>query len=400
MSVSRRLVLYLPGYDPRPTKVYYKLFRQEAARQASVSGHEIEVGPIERHSRRVIQWRVDATVEGERVETRYRLLRWDDIVRATWARTPGALVRTSLATSAEALFTGVLGKTWQWSWPAAVTCAMPFFLIIGLLLLCSTLPIAGWALGSLAGGAGAWIGLGFGLAAGLGLFGLAFRLERKFNLTWIGRIINFIAGDSREAFPAIEARRAEFATHLEAELATGDHDEILVVGHSLGTTLALSIVARNLGAARASRSRLSLLTLGQTNCWLAFFRRAERFRTEIAAAAESEDIDWLDFSAPPDAACFALVDPYTAIGDRRTDRRNPKLLNPKFHEIMAPADFARGSRNWVELHFQYVSATVIPADYDYFAITAGPKTLWGRFANRPSVRNFTRLRSKAMKHVR
>ncbi|MBC7987760.1 MAG: hypothetical protein H7X93_14005, partial [Sphingomonadaceae bacterium] len=255
-------------------------------------------------------------------------------------------------------------------------------------------------LGSLAGRAGAWIGLGAGAAGGVALFWLLFRLEQKFNLTWIGRMIHYFARDSHEALPALETRRAGFAEMLAEELAGGEYDEILVVGHSVGTTHALSIAARAIPAARASRTRLSLLTLGQTNCWLAAFRHAKRFHAEIAAAATSEDFDWLDFSAPPDAACFALTDPYTVLGDRRADRHNPKLLNPKFHEIMAPERFARATRNWVALHFQYIEAGVVPAEYDYFAITAGPMTLGERFAHRRSVRDFTRLRSRATRHLR
>ncbi|MBC7985860.1 MAG: hypothetical protein H7X93_04200, partial [Sphingomonadaceae bacterium] len=160
MTVSRRLVCYVPGYDPRRCKIYFFKYRDEAAKQAAVSGHRIEVGPIERPGPHMLEWRVDATIEGARVETRYRLLCWDDIVRATGARTPGRLIWTSLAGSLEALFAGVLRTTWRWSWHAAITCAMPFFLVIGALVLCAALPIAGWALGSLAGRAGAWIGLG------------------------------------------------------------------------------------------------------------------------------------------------------------------------------------------------------------------------------------------------
>jgi hypothetical protein len=37
------------------------------------------------------------------------------------------------------------------------------------------------------------------------------------------------------------------------------------------------------------------------------------------------------------------------------------------------------------MHFQYLMATELPGDYDYFAITAGGKTLWDRFANHNSV---------------
>lgn len=400
MSVSRRLVLYVPGYDPRRPTHYHALYQTEAAKQEAVSGHRIGVSDITRCSSHVVQWAIDAEIEGARIETRYQLLWWDDIVRASWVRGSWALFKTTVASSWRALRLGVLRRVYQWSWPAAVSCSLPFFLLCALLLFCLGLPPLLWAIGSLAGDAAGWAGLGIGVALGLVCLWLGFRIERKFNLAWVGHIIHFISNDARDRVPRLEERRTRFAAHLRAALEAGEDDEILVVGHSVGSTLALSIVARCLEAARGSRSRLSLLTLGQTNCWLAFFPEADRFRAEIAAAATSEDFDWIDFSAPPDAACFALTDPYTALGDRRTDRRNPKLLNAKFHEIMDPAVFAKTARDWRGLHFQYIEATAVRADYDYFAITAGPNALAERYANRPSVRNFTRLRSKAMKHVR
>lgn len=398
--VRKRVAFYAPGCDPHRFNFYHHLYCEEAARQAAVSGHVIEIGPIGRPARHAVEWRVSATIEGETVETRYRVLWWDDIVRRNWPRTIPGTVRAIMGGSGRALFGGVLRKTYQWSRPAAITCSLPFLLLWALIMLCVALPFSGWRLGRLAGGWGEPLGLAIGLVASAAFVWLAIRLERKFNLAWLARTIDILARDSRDRLPELEERREEFAALVGETLANGEYDEVLVVGHSLGSTIAVAIAARNLDAISASRSRFSLLTLGQTNCWLEFFPGANRFRAEIAAAATAESFDWVDFSAPPDAACFALVDPYTALGDRRTDRKNPKLLNARFHEIMSPSALARQSRNRVALHLQYVRATVVPAEYDYFAISAGPKTLAQRYDHRRSVRDFTRLRSRAMKHVR
>lgn len=67
---------------------------------------------------------------------------------------------------------------------------------------------------------------------------------------------------------------------------------------------------------------------------------------------------------------------------------------------MSPERYARGSSDWIGLHFQYPRAGVVPADYDYFAITARPRTLGERYAGRRSVRDLMRPRSKAMRDVR
>lgn len=393
MSVSKRLVLYLSGFDPRGVRYYHSLYRRDAARQAEVSGYEIEVGKRERIDEHVIRWNVTSETGGKRTETEYLYLEWDDIVRQFWVKGPFKLVWVTMSALARAGWYGMLRKTYLWSWPVFVTSILPAVVLFGLILLVA-----------LFAGLGEWLfglpGLGGGLLLGLGVLWVAWKLEQKFNLTWVGRIAGFHEREQDSELHMLDRRRDAFAQLLRKRLAVGDVDEVLVVGHSYGAPLAIQIVARALDAARTAKPRLSLLTLGQTIMWFAWLPRADDFRAEIAAVAESNAIDWIDVSAPPDGACFALVDPYTAIGDRRTDRKNPKLLNAKFHETIPAERLDKRTRNWMELHFQYIMATTRPGDYDYFAITAGPESLAERFAHRLSVRDFIRLRRGKMQALR
>lgn len=392
-DVRRRLVLYLSGFDPRGVRFYHQLYRAEAQKQADVSGYEIEVGKRERLGDHLYRWNVRSMQADQAVETEYLYCEWDDIVRQFWVKEPIKLAWITLASSWHAWRTGAFTKTFQWSWPAGVTATMPGFLILALLLLGLGVSAVGYMVIGL-------IGIIAGLIVSAGSLWLAFQLEQKFNLTWVGRILNFHTEEERNPTNILGKRRDAFGDYLTQRLNQGGVDEILVAGHSYGAAIGVAIVARALKAMPDNAPKFSLLTLGQTIMWLAWLPEAQAMRDEIAAVAESDAVDWLDISAPPDGACFALVDPYTAIGDRNPDRRNPKMLNAKFHEIMPEAEFDKKSRNWMRLHFQYIMATARPADYDFFAITAGPKTLTERFAHRPSVRDFTRLRRGRMKHVR
>lgn len=392
-AVRHRLVLYLSGFDPRGVRYYHQLYRVEAAKQAALGGYRISVGKRERVDDHLLRWDLRYEDAEGAVETEYLYCEWDDIVRRFWVKHPLKLARVTLSASLHALRNGIFQNTLRWSWPAFVTATMPALFLLGLTLLTIAFAGAGYALFG-------WPGLAGGLMLGFGLLWLAYHLEQKFNLTWVGRILGFHEAEDKSGTEMLEKRRDDFAGLLRERLARGGVDEILVAGHSYGAALAISVVARALGSVTADTPRLSLLTLGQTVMWLAWLPQAERTRAEIAAAACDDRIDWIDISAPPDGACFALVDPYTAIGDRQTDRKNPKLLNAKFHEIMADEDYAKGSRDWMRLHFQYIMASARAAEYDYFAITAGPQTLGDRFATRSSVRDFTRLRRGSMKDVR
>ena len=392
-QVRRRLVLYLSGFDPRGVRYYHQLYRADAAKQANVSGYDIEVSKRERIAPHLLKWDVRHTQDGATVETEYLYCEWDDIVRQFWVKQPIKLAWVTLTASWRALRSGVFSNTFRWSWPAGVTATMPAIAILLLLLLGLSLSVAGYLLVGL-------VGLIAGLALGVGLLWLAYQLEQKFNLTWVGRILSFHEREEQSRTHSLDNRRDDFGDILKSRLKDQDLDEILVVGHSYGAALAIAIVARALEDMPDEAPKLSLLTLGQTIMWLAWLPEAKAMRAEIGAVAESDAVDWLDISAPPDGACFALVDPYTAIGNRDAERRNPKLLNAKFHEIMPEEEFDKQSRNWMRLHFQYIMATAKPAEYDYFAITAGPQTLDQRFAHRPSVRDFTRLRRGRMKAVR
>jgi len=392
-DVRRRLVLYLSGFDPRGVRYYHQLYRAEAQEQAQVSGYEIEVGKRERLGDHLFRWNVRHIANRDIVDTDYVYAEWDDIVRQHWVKQPAKLAWVTLTASWRALRSGVFTKTFQWCWPAGVTATMPVILILILLLVSlGFVGIGFWLFG--------WPGAALGLAAGAGLLSLAYNLEQKFNLTWVGRILSFHEREEQSRTHMLDQRRDAFGTYLSAKLADPDLDEILVVGHSYGAALSIAVVARSLDSVSGNGPKLSLLTLGQTVMWLAWLPEARAMRDEIAAVAESDVVDWLDISAPPDGACFALVDPYTAIGDRNSDRTNPKMLNAKFHEIMPETEFDKKSRDWMRLHFQYIMSTARPADYDFFAITAGDKTLSHRFAHRSSVRDFTRLRRGRMKQVR
>jgi hypothetical protein len=44
-DVTRRLIFYVPGFDPFPLRRYRELYRKEAKRQAALAGYQISQLP-------------------------------------------------------------------------------------------------------------------------------------------------------------------------------------------------------------------------------------------------------------------------------------------------------------------------------------------------------------------
>ena len=110
--------------------------------------------------------------------------------------------------------------------------------------------------------------------------------------------------------------------------------------------------------------------------------------------ARAQGIEWIDFTAPTDYCAMALVDPVAVAGTAQgalPDR--PKLLSPRLAALFSPKRYAEIRKDPFRLHFQYIMASELPGDYDYFAITAGPQTLGARYVGMSSVVGYRRGRS-------
>jgi hypothetical protein len=401
--VRRRIVAFLAGFDARGATWYHHSYVEEAAKQAAVSGHAITIGKRRQSAPDVGAWDIAARIDGADVDTRYEVWRWDDIVRIEWARGHIRGVTRTLVSAVDGVINGIYRRMFAWSWPVGVSAMLPALFLVGELLAALLFVTIGYQIG-LRGGWGAVVAstaLGGFVAALCLRWGRA--IEARYNLSWLGRISSFTSRHARGRVAGIVERRRIFAERLVAHWQAGEADEILLVGHGLGAQMAVSLLASALRAAPdlgRSGPRIGLLTLGQTIPCLAWHPDAQWMRDDLLQVANTGTIDWVDISSPRDSVCFALTDPVTAIGDRRSDRPNPKLVSALFREALPPQVYAHGNHDWARIHFQYVMARETPSDLDYFAITAGPKTLHDRFAGVESIRDFTRFRSRTLRDVR
>jgi pimeloyl-ACP methyl ester carboxylesterase len=152
-----------------------------------------------------------------------------------------------------------------------------------------------------------------------------------------------------------------------------------VVGHSVGSMVAVGVAARIAERLPAERRRdVTLVTLGQCIPLLSLLPGAFRFRADLKALADARELPWLDMNARADSLCFAQANPVevsgvAAAGGGQGVRPLQQVVRP--FRMFAPADYARLRRNKLRLHFQYLMASALLNEYDYFRMTAGPDRL-------------------------
>jgi hypothetical protein len=188
---------------------------------------------------------------------------------------------------------------------------------------------------------------------------------------------------ARGAWPQeLASRLAGFADRV-SEALDGDADEVLVVGHSSGAHMAVAVVAEVLRR-RPERLRpaFAFLTLGQAIPMASFLPEARNLRRDLAELAATDRMAWIDVSAMADGASFALCDPVAVTGVSPPGKRWPLVLSAAFSQTLSPERLRWLRWRYFMRHVQYLCAFDRPGDYDYFRITAGPRTLADRFRGR------------------
>lgn len=385
-SIRRRQVFFLNGFDPKGAGHFHRLFRDEAERQAKVSGVTYAVGQRVRNALGYSQWTVQRRdAEGADVTTRYHFLAWDDLARQHWARGFAGVLTAAL----HAYFNSTVSAVRHFSlapktiaalfYPAVVWSVFVFFLA-GLLA-------------SVHSNLRDWLNGPVVLAAMAVIAGMAFwaaaKIEAALNTAWLLRIYAFASRWAADEVDGLEERIDRFARLVEQALEDPETDEVLMVGFSVGTMLAVATAANIIqgGRMRNSVARLSVLTLGHCLPLLGWMPKANRFRQALTEVGISSSIYWVDYSAPTDWGSFALVNPVLVCGqnpDPRTSVNPRHVLSPRFHLLFSPTSYSVLKKNKRRMHMQYLMATELTGQYDYFDITCGPVRLSQRFVSRPS----------------
>ena len=389
-----RLVFFFSGFDPKSATFYHRLFRTGIAQRNAAHDETLALGKRHRIGRWASVWtslwRGASSALGGRpvtMRTRVHFMRWDDLVRRHWRRTPLQLARDYWNVYAGGLASGALLRVWR-SAPAAFWLAM-FPLIVAVSSMAAGVLVIGGLL-SVSGLLSTVVALAVGLLVGAMLWRLT---ANWVDCEWMLRLAAFMRQQAIGEVPALDVRLDEMARRLveavEARMRQPGAvalKEIMVIGYSSGSIMAATVLARAMpklvdvvDSRRTNKgTTLSLVTLGQCIPIAAEWPGAQRFRTELEVLAESPMLTWHDYSASSDRAAFWKTTPWP----------QPALLkghqaSPPFKAAQGAVQFAAMRRDRREMHLQYLRpprGRGGSESYDFFVLACGPQTLAERHA--------------------
>ncbi|WP_153544365.1 hypothetical protein [Tritonibacter aquimaris] len=380
--VRRRRVFYIPGYDPIHPRRYRELYRKEGAQQAKISSYDLILAP--KTSGGNFGWTVRGEIEGHATEVEFDVLVWSDIVRDSMDASIAGTYLQLLRTAWIYITSGTLRRL-MWLRKGPVIAALyPVVMLTVQAILSLVLMVA------LAGAIGliapeslivTYLSWALGAAAAVHLLSWFKRLDGKFFAYYLMHDYAYSAASKGANPPELEARIAAFKQQVQAALC--DVDEVLVVGHSSGAHVGVSVLADILREGLPDNAPvLSFLSLGQVVPMVSFLPNADRLRRDLAYMSTQERVFWLDVTAPGDGCAFALCDPVAVSGVASRNSRWPLVISAAFTQTLSAKRWQELRWRFFRLHFQYLCAFDRVRDYDYFRITAGPQTLGARFAGR------------------
>ena len=387
-TVRHRAVFYIPGYDPIHPRRYRELYRAESAAQAEISGYGITLNARKGGAR--YGWNVKGLIDETHVDVSVDVLVWSDIVRDSMKTSIPATYAQLVQTAWVYISTGALWRLMRLRKGPVLAALYPVGMLLGQLALAVGLAVLLYSLGTLMGDHWA-LRLCWGVLAGLAGWELLKWFKRKdgkFFAYYLMHDYAYGASTRGANTPQLEARLAEFGDAI-AQALSSDVDEVLIVGHSSGAHLGVSVLADLIRAGRVPEDgpALAFLSLGQVVPMVSFLPAAYRLRADLSYLGASDALTWVDVTAPGDGCAFALCDPVAVSGVAAPGKRWPLVFSAAFTESLTPARWRALRWRFFRLHFQYLCAFDAPRDYDYFQITAGPLTLSERYRNRPPSRS-------------
>ena len=403
----QRHVFYIAGFDPRGAQFYHRLYADNAALQNEV--HErahtagqgearalqtFTVGPLEANARFDANWVVQSRPLGDvaadaganaAFNTRYTYLGWDDLAGANTPRGVIPALKALLA------FNNILwrSRSINGAWAHAkrffgslITALLWFVAVVGSAGLLAAMVVGLCTMTNGLGTSAAWA---LGAVVGLAVLVGGWRLALRWRFVWLLHALHYYLRWGLGLAPELDARLDGFAQAItqdihERQLA-GDHGEVLMVGHCMGSSLMVVILDKVLrelqGRSAGAAPPIKLLTLANVIPMVTLVKHTDHVARPLKALA-ARPLPWLDYTSPHDPLCYGLVDCVAVSGaapPSGSPRVSYRARSVRFDKMFNPTTYAALRKDPFRIHFQYLMASELPVDNDFFTLTAGRSPL-------------------------
>ncbi|MFD1302803.1 hydrolase [Methylobacterium marchantiae] len=362
----------MPGFDPREPETYWGLFRRESRLTSVRRGMAIAVSNPTRSSDGL---RLDWEVEADGAPTRYTLLRWDDIVRARFPRSP---LRRLVEVPALWWRLSRSGYVKRFRREAKRFARV----IIGVHAIYAALVVLSFVLASLP----AWLGpaqwrpwslaaipvLAYAIHLGL----MAVTRGKPFYVAHLVDDTAFTYDHASGAENRMRRRLDAFAEEIRA--AEGKASEIVVIGHSSSSFLGIEALDRILGGDPDFGQRetpVSFVSIGSVIPWITLDAPAAEMRAALSRVAAAPAIRWLDVRAKWDWLSVHDRDVLTASGVPSPQDHRPVEIHVRITDLIERKIIARRKWNLFRMHFQLLMSSLNPEAFDYVAFVVGPEPI-------------------------
>jgi hypothetical protein len=371
----RRGVFFIAGFDPNGAKYLYWLFRREMGTDNALEGRTASVGRMSEAEEGLAAWQIETADGGTPVVVDYTVMSPRRVVLDRYyLRNVFALIWAYLF----AIYSLVLSGGYRRVLRLPVrTLIMTHYIILGVPgFFWLGAELAYWPMLLLRASAGEWVWMIVRATGGLVFLQALILVE---GVLWLyffvsaARLASLQGRGRAEAFDRMVDGWIDFVANRQAEKS---YDEVLIVGHSVGSIQAVEMAER-LHKDAAFAGRLSLLTLGSADMVLSYQNHASRFRAAIAAVATAPNLVWIEYFSPTDAICRGGTDPVAAaeidLGGR--PQAGPAMRSLNLHEMFTPLSLSRLPLNLVKQHLLYLCSGDRRSSYSYFRLICQAKRL-------------------------
>jgi hypothetical protein len=372
-TVKKRETFYLGGYDPRGARYYYNFYKNESALQSKVSEMDISVGKRQRTDKHIQSWEITSQVDNEITDTRYHFLEWDDIIRDEWKKSYMELFFDLIFYFKTYILAGRFIKYSKVSPYQMIGIFLPtvYALLSFVIALFSAYYVY------------IYFDDYLGLIAGIGMIPLVLYLlvllGHKLAIFWLLRIFVFSAHYVFDEKKVLETRLDEFASKIIEQMKLAEKnnvDEILLVSHSVGSILSISLLERVLKSIDGTLScKLSVLTLGECIPLVSGIDKAVEYKEKMAYIAQSNQIFLVDYTTVVDGACFPGLNYFEDVDIKMKYPENFHFYSARFHTLFSKNKYKQLLKNRYVTHFIYFMATEKIGKYNFFEMTAGNQKL-------------------------